>query len=277
MKIAIAFFGLPRCSKITFPSIEKNILSKLPKNSAHKCFYHLYVQEKVVSTHSNENGLLDKSNYEPFTTYEGILERPEEVISEIKLDEFKKFGNAWNKGADFTNLKNLLLQLRSLKKVTSLVERYEPDCVLFIRPDLFYHDPIEEKYFDLCMKHTKSVTLPEWQWGCGVNDRFALLGKNAYKVYGNRLDEAFNYCNNFKEPLHSERLLKYALIKNKIAIFILDIKASRVRINGEFVKEKFQTNISLLSPLTNPRKRFLFFTKIKTKIINFFQNQLIQI
>lgn len=264
MKIAIAFFGLPRCTVKAFPSIEENILKQLPAEASVKCFYHFYQQTHVVNAHSCENGELDLSNYERFKEYDGLLEKPEDVLPGLPFEKLKKFGDAWK--GDFTTLKNLLLQLHSLKKVTELVESFEPDCVLFVRPDMVFHDPIKALYYRMCQMLSDSVFLPEWQWGIGVNDRFAIVDKSAYQTYGKRLDEAINYCLEGNRPLHSERLLKYALIKNKKEIYILKAKASRIRVNGEFAPEKFVTNISFFSPLSNPHKRFLFFTQLKTRL-----------
>ena len=262
MKIAIAFFGLPRCTAKAFPSIEEHIFSRLPPGAEVKCFYHFYAQTQVVSARSQENGELDQSNYDRFKEYEGILEKPDDVLLTLGLENFKKFGDAWNK--DFNSLRNLLLQLHSLKKVTELVQSFDPDCVLFIRPDMVYHDPIHAFYYKACQKIKNSVFVPEWQWGIGINDRFALVEKGAYQAYGMRLDQAMNYCLEGNRPLHSERLLKYALLKSEANIYILKVKASRVRVNGEFAAEKFVTNISMFSPISNPHKRFLFLTKIKT-------------
>ena len=264
MKIAIAFFGLPRCSEKAFPSIEENILMHLPPGSEVKCFYHFYLQNQVVSAHSQENGDFNQSNYEVFKQFEGILEKPEDVLPSLPFEGLKKFGDAWK--GDFNSLKNLLLQLHSLKKVTELVEVFDPDCVFYVRPDLVYHDPINSVYYQLAQQLENSVFLPEWQWGLGVNDRFAVLGKHAYKIYGKRLDEAMNYCVEGNCPLHSERFLKHVLLKNHIEILILNAKASRVRINGDIVSEKFKTNISFFSPISNSQKRFLFVTQIKTKL-----------
>lgn len=263
MKIAIAFFGLPRCSEKSFPSIEQKIFANIPKGAEYKCFYHFYEQKEVISSRSNEQGELHESNYAPFQNYEGILEKPEDVLPTLPIEELKQFGDAWKN--DFGSMRNLLLQLHSLKEVTKLVENYNPDCVFFVRPDLIYHDNIQSYYYELVTSIPKSVFLPKWQWGIGVNDRFALLNKESYQAYGNRIDEAINYCTSGPHPLHSERLLKYALLKKNVNIYILDAQASRVRVNGDVVKEKFGTNISLTSPLTNKYKRFLFLTKWKTK------------
>jgi hypothetical protein len=265
VKIAVAFFGLPRCSEVTFPSIKQQIFAHLPTNAEVRFFFHFYFQNEVINTHSNESGVLAASNYSPFQSFEGVLERPEDVFQELNVEEFKKFGNAWPIDDHFMSLRNLLLQLRSLKKVTELVENFGPDCVLFARPDLFYHDPIPSYYYDASMTYKNAIFVPPWQWGIGLNDRFCLAGKNAYKAYGNRVDEALNYCMEGKRPLHSERLLKYAITKQKKEVYIINTKASRVRINGEFVKEKFGTNISFFSPISNPHKRFLFLSKVKTR------------
>ena len=156
--------------------------------------------------------------------------------------------------------------MHSLNKVTELVETFNPDCVLYARPDLVYHDSIPEFYYQLSQQLENSVFLPEWQWGLGVNDRFAILGKLAYKSYGKRINKAISYCIEGNRPLHSERFLKYVLLKNQTEILILNTKASRVRINGDVVAEKFKTNISLFSPISNPHKRFLFLAQIKTKL-----------
>jgi hypothetical protein len=264
MKIAIAFFGLPRCSEKSFPSIKQKIFANIPKDAEYKCFYHFYKQKEVISSRSNEQGELHESNYAPFQNYEGILEKPEDVLPALPIEELKQFGDAWKN--DFGSMQNLLLQLHSLKQVTKLVENYEPDCVFYVRPDLIYHDPIPGFYYNLAFQTSNCIFLPKWQWGIGVNDRFALLNKESYQAYGNRIDEAINYCKSGPHPLHSERLLKYALLKKNVNIYILDAQASRVRVNGDIVNEKFKTNISFTSPLTNKYKRFLFLTQLKTKL-----------
>ncbi|MFP5385352.1 MAG: hypothetical protein ACLGHN_04695 [Bacteriovoracia bacterium] len=264
MKIAIAFFGLPRCSEKAFPTIESNIFKQLPKDAEVKCFYHFYLQTEVVNPHSGENGPFDQSNYDYFKKYEGIFEKPSEVLPTLPFEDVKKYGDAWND--NFNNVKNLFLQLNSLKKVTELVGSFDPDVVLFARPDLVYHDPIFPEYYELCLRNPDAVFIPDWQWGIGLNDCFAVTGKDAYKVYGKRIDEVFNYCtDNGIRPLHSERLLKYALLKHKKEILVMKVKASRVRMNGNLANENYNMRISFFSPLTNSQKRFFVLSLLKTK------------
>mgnify|MGYP001209651558 CR=1 FL=1 len=171
MKIAIAFFGIPRCSKKSYPSIKEQIIEHLPPGAKTKCFYHFYEQKEVVNARSGEEGELDQTNYVYFEKFAGILEKPDDAFKKTPFEKAKKFGNAWSRDIeDFSTLRNLLLQLRSLKKVTKLVESFEPDCVFFVRPDLLYHEPIPDYYYNLSKNSINSIFVPGWQWGAGIND-----------------------------------------------------------------------------------------------------------
>ena len=269
MKIAIAFFGLPRCSSVAMPTIQQYLFNHFPNGSEIKCFYHFYQQNQVVNPRSGENGTLDESNYQPFMQYEGVLDDPQETLKYLPFEKLKLFGDIWQD--DFNSLRNLLLQLHSLKKVTELVKSFSPDAVLFARPDLVYHDPVQSHVYLMALENRDSVFVPNWQWGSGLNDTFAVCGSSAFEVYGSRLDDAIDYCQENKEPLHSERLLKYALLKANKDIYHLDVKASRVRLGGVIAKENFTPyKHYLLSRFTNPFKRFFFITAVKTRIKTYF-------
>jgi len=269
MKIAVAFFGLPRCSNVAMPSIQQNLIAHFPTGSEYKCFYHFYQQTIVVNSRSGENGVLDESNYQPFLEYDGVLEEPQAVLKHLPLDGLKHFGDAWDDG--FYSLRNLLLQLHSLKNVTERVKTWSPDVVLFARPDLVYHDPVPPHLYLMAMEYENSVFVPNWQWGRGLNDTFGVCGKGSFGAYGTRLDEVINYCNDAREPLLSEHLLKYVLLKNNKEVYHLNAKASRVRIGGVVAKENFIPYKSyFFARFTNPFKRFFFVTGIKTKVKTWF-------
>jgi len=269
MKVAVAFFGLPRCSRLCMPSIEQNLFAHFPYASEYRCFYHFYQQAKVVNPRSGENGALDESNYRPFMEYAGFLEDPQVVLGSLPFEELQLFGDIW--GDNFNSLRNLLLQLYSLKRVTGLVKASNPDVVLFARPDMVYHDPVPQHVYLMARKYRNSVFVPNWQWGSGLNDTFSVCGSGAFEAYGSRLDEVFNYCQAKKEPLHSERLLKYALLKADKDIYHLNAKASRVRLGGVIAQENFIPYKSyFFARFTNPFKRFFFITGIKTRIKTFF-------
>jgi hypothetical protein len=269
MKIAVAFFGLPRCTVVAMPTIQQNLFAHFPIGSAFRCFYHFYQQTQVVNARSGENGSLDEANYQPFMQFEGLLENPQIVLEGLPLERLKLFGDIWCD--DFNSVRNLLLQLHSLKKVTELVKNYNPDVVLFARPDLVYHDPVPSHVYLMAQAYRNSVFIPNWQWGSGLNDLFAVCGKGSFEAYGNRLDEVFNYCHDKNEPLHSEHLLKYVLLKNNKDIYHLSVKASRVRIGGVIAQENFVPYKNFFfARFTNKFKRFFFLTGVKTKIKTYF-------
>jgi len=271
MKIAVAYFGLPRCSDITVPTIKQNLLDQMPRDAEVRSFYHFYQQDRVVNPRSGENTTLDPANYAPFLQHEGVLETPEARLPQLPLEDAKAFGDAWNDG--FNSLRNLFLQLGSLKTVTGLVERWDPDVVLFARPDLAYHDAVPPVVYHVCVEDPAAVFVPNWQWGKGLNDTFAVCGKDAYRACGNRLELALTYCREKQDVLHSERLLKYAVLKAGLRVYHLDAKASRVRAGGVFAQENYSSHRSAFGVLTNSQKRFFFLTKLRTQLKLHFARQ----
>ena len=237
MKIAVAFFGIPRATQQCFPSIQKKILDTLPKDAEVKVFFHLYQQSMVINKRSKENGALTNEDYAPFLDFTGKLEAPEDCLETWDFEGIKESGDYWND--DFASLKNLIHQLNSLYEVTQMLKDYEPDVVLFIRPDLIYHDSFRNNCVRFSLKYPNSSFIPAWQWFRGLNDRFSICGKQSYEAYGERILNIKDYLSSVDNPLHSEDLLKFSLNKNNTLIMPLCIKASRVRIGGLIRKEKF--------------------------------------
>ncbi|WLG46904.1 hypothetical protein [Pseudomonas sp. FP1740] len=239
MKIALAFYGIPRSTTICFPSIQENILNSLPENAEVEFFYHLYEQSKVVNKRSGENGALSPQEYHPFLSFNGGLEKPGECLEKWDFEGVKSFGDVWKD--DFNSLSNLIHQLNSLHQVTLLIEDYKPDVTIFLRPDLFYHDPLPKEIFSMLLNDKTSVFIPAWQWWGGYNDRFAVCGADSYKVYGKRICEMVNFCESAKKPLHAEELVKFVITSHKILPLPLNVRASRVRLDGTFKKEIFSS------------------------------------
>jgi hypothetical protein len=92
MKIIILFFGLLRRSEKSFTSIEQKIITNILKDVQYMCFYPFYEQKEVVSS---KQGELHESNYAPFQNYEGVLEKSEDVLSTLPIEELKRFGDVW--------------------------------------------------------------------------------------------------------------------------------------------------------------------------------------
>lgn len=238
MKIGIGFFGLPRNTDRTFSSIQEHILEPAARLGTVLPRFHLYQQTHVVNPRSNENAQITHQQYLPFEAFEGELQSPEGVAEHHGLASLSARGDAW--GDNNQSLRNLLLQLHSLHNVTCQLERLSPDVVIFVRPDLRYHHSFEAGLRDMLVNSDHIVRLPFWQWAGGYNDRFAICGRKAYIAYGKRLEQACSYLHEHpNRPLHSERLLRFALDNQNVSVQRLDVQASRVRVNGEEVPESF--------------------------------------
>ncbi|MFL6969338.1 hypothetical protein ACJ6X8_24195 [Pseudomonas alvandae] len=237
LKVALAFFGIPRNSEICFPSIQENALAQIPAGSEVRCFYHLYKIDEVRNPRSGEQGELKADNYAPFTTMTGRLESTEGVLERWDFERVKALGDTW--GDEHASLRNLIYQLNSLNTVTAMMEPFDPDFVVFVRPDNFYHTALPAYIFAHPDARRLNAYIPDWQWWGGLNDRFAVCGRDAYRAYGKRIERIFDFCKATGRKLHSERLLKYALQQAQVKVCTLATTASRVRIDGTFAEESF--------------------------------------
>jgi len=261
MRIALAYFGLPRNSSICFPSIEKNIYKRLPsKNACVKSFYHLYEPQLVKNSRSGENAFLSEENYRVFEGMTGCYEVAGECLDKWKVEELKGHGDVWMD--NFKSLENLVHQLNSLHIVTSMVKAFRPNVVIFLRPDLIYHDPLPDFVVPAISARHRAIYIPDWQWWNGLNDRFAVCGSSVFEAYGKRIELALPFCKEMKRGLHAERLLSYAMKKVGARIRTLEVRASRVRVGGEIVEETFSSRHSMgrrenriLLPLARLRTR----------------------
>lgn len=261
LNIAVAFFGIPRNSQICFPSIQANVLAQLPADSNVKCFYHLYKIDEVQNSRSGEQGLLAADNYAPFETMTGRLDSTDGVLERWDFEQVKALGDTW--ADDFASLRNLIYQLNSLHEVTTMMESFKPDFVVFVRPDNFFHTALPTYVFEQPEARRLNAYIPDWQWWGGLNDRFAICGRDTYVAYGKRIERIFDFSKATGRKLHSERLLKFALQQAGAKICTVPTQASRVRISGAFAEESF-------SPKRGMGKRenryFHFFARLRTLI-----------
>ena len=259
LNIAVAFFGIPRNSQICFPSIQANVLAQLPADSNVKCFYHLYKIAEVQNSRSGEQGELAADNYLPFESMTGALTSTEGVLERWDFERIKTLGDTW--ADDYASLRNLIYQLNSLYTVTDMMESFNPDFVVFVRPDNFFHSALPAYVFEHAEARRHNAYIPDWQWWGGLNDRLAICGRDTYVAYGKRIDRIFDFCTVTGRKLHSERLLKFALQQAGAKICTIDTQASRVRITGAFAEESF-------SPKRGMGKRenryFHFFARLRT-------------
>lgn len=244
LRIALVFFGITRALRLTLPSITENLIAPARAIAKEVRLYgHFFAQTAISNPRSGEEGTLDPEEYRLLQLDEVELEAPGACLDLYPVAEMQAQGDAWGDG--FASFRNLVHQLHSLKRATLLAEGFQPDIVIFARPDLLYHDSAAEQLDLLARSRRTFVVVPDWSRWHGHNDRFALVkGAEAVAAYGSRADRMAEYCRRGKR-LHSERLLKYAL--NGQRVRTVAMRASRVRANGMQVLEDFTPGRGLVT------------------------------
>ena len=237
-KCALVFFGIDRRLDITAPSIFKNVIAPAEKIFDLSFFGHLWALKDISNKRSGEVGELPLPRLHLLPHGKYVVEEPS-AISEIDMfQRLTEYGDFWQD--DFKSLRNLYSQLTSLKYATELAINNAPEYVIFLRPDLVYHDNFESALRRADQAQGSLVQVPNWQGHKGLNDRFAICsGLDAIRSYGKRLEVAIKFCEERQGPIHAERLVKYALEKKNIVYERIPQRASRIRIHGELQAEDF--------------------------------------
>jgi hypothetical protein len=236
LRVAVVFFGITRALRLTLPAIAANVVG--PARSVARevrTYGHFFTQTSISNVRSGEVGELDPEEFR-LLNLDGVeTEAPGACLDLYPMTEMQARGDIWKD--DFASFRNLVHQLHSLRRATLLAEPFQPDIVIFARPDLLYHDSMAEHLDFLARAHRSFVLLPDWSQWFGHNDRFALAkGEAAIAAYGRRAERMGEYCARPKR-LHAERFLKFALGDQRVRP--VHLRASRVRSNGLQVLEDF--------------------------------------
>lgn len=237
MRIAIGFYGITRSLKHTAGSIHRNVLEPARRAGEVTVFCHFYVQQMIDNPRTGEYGSLDPDEWKLLAPDHCGLE-PAGSQREVELfTQLQGFGNAWED--DGQSLRNIIRQLTSLQKVSQMIRKTSDfDLVVYLRADMEYHDVFDFPAIFRSMDRN-TVMVPNWAWGGGLNDRFAIGGSRAHAVYANRIERALDYCQRLNKPLHSERLLMYALGRDCVRLQTMPIRATRIRLGGSPSEEFF--------------------------------------
>ncbi len=236
LKVAVVFFGITRALRLTLPSIIENVLDPARAIAREVRLYgHFFTQTVISNARSGEVGELDPEEYRLLALDAVELEEPVACLDLYPMAQMKARGDIWRD--DFASFRNLVHQLHSLRRATLMAEAFQPDVVIFARPDLLYHDSMAQPLDMLARAHRQFVLVPDWSEWFGLNDRFALAkGAEGIAAYGRRAERMGEYCARGKR-LHSERFLKFALEGQRVRR--VHMRASRVRSNGLQVLEDF--------------------------------------
>ena len=236
-RIAIGFFGITRSLKWTLPSIQKNIIAPARELGEVRLFAHLYQQEHINNPRSGEHQSLDPNEYQLLNCDEVKLEQPGNCLITENYEWILSHGDAFHD--EGKSLANLIHMLHSLQQVGRMMTAWKPDILVLARPDLTYQNDFSQVLIDQLKSPSNSLTLPNWQWFGGYNDRFAVCGPAAGYAYTNRKDLIKDYLKRTGGPLPAERFLRFNLHKGNISVKTCSLRASRTRANGIAVEEDF--------------------------------------
>jgi hypothetical protein len=238
MKIALCFRGIARSLKHTISSIRSNIIDPAKRIAEVRVFTHLFDQADIDNPRSNERGPLDRREHLLLQSDELYLEEPGQCLALHDFDRLKEYGDPWSN--DFTSLRNLVHELHSLRQGWTMAERWKPDVIMFLRPDLLYESSFEVLLNKIQSNQRKGLCIPVWQGCWGANDRFAVATSlEAARTYALRISYIHDYCAGRNRPLHAEKFLLHRLRQEKTPVWFTNIRARRVRSNGAYAPEKF--------------------------------------
>lgn len=247
MRVAVIFFGIARRLADTIGSIETRVFGANAGQGLHFTrIASLNLVDVIVSPRSGEIGIVPERN-EVFLldadTY--LLQRQDDATIAEALAAAQRQPDIYRD--DWASVRNHLHQLASLKRAWPLIEQARPgfDRVLFIRPDLFYHDDFPLARIAPLLSAPNAIALPDWGGFRGLNDRLAFAGMEAARHYANRLDLIPDFT--AKQPIRPERMLARALFLGGCTAMALPVRATRVRADGRRHPEDFATRIPLPS------------------------------
>ncbi len=237
-RIAIGFFGLSRSLKWTLPSIRENVIEPARQLGEVRLFAHLYQQTHITNPRSGEDNSLDPEEYRLLECDEVTLEAPGQCLQEAQYDWILSHGDAFHDNGK--SLANLIHQLHSLQVVGKMIEAWNPELIVLIRPDLYYKDSFFKVLSDQLHRSEQYISVPNWQWYGGVNDRFAVGSKRACLAYTSRIELAPLYLEKKGGPLPAERFLRFCLNFHGLIPVAVPLKACRVRASGRMENENFK-------------------------------------
>jgi hypothetical protein len=243
MKVAIAFWGLPRSVKYTINSIQTNIFDVLTReNIEYDIYIHAYILNgKYQNVRTKENcEQIDNEQYKLLNPKYLKLDDQNIVKQKLNLPQYYSKKDPWNTG--YNSVNNYILSSYSKLIVSEMIKQNDNtyDYILYMRPDVLYLNELPVSYLDETHCNNTQICVPDFHsYGfyknMKINDRFAICNRTTYKIYG----YIFLYLLNLSKitSLHSESILTIILSQNKIKWEKIPFYFNRVRVNGVVLKD----------------------------------------
>ena len=192
MNITLAFYGIPRYTPISAPSIEKNLLAPVApaRLGTVTVVYHLWridtdLEQAIRGRLGTGRGSL--------RLLQGIF-GPGRSAAGLRIDQGIRVMEGpmgMRSAMTLRHCENLMHQLQSLKRVTEHVRSTDPDIVVFARPDLQYHDRIPSSARVASSPECRPIAPSRsGTGGEGSTIGSPYAGKSAFEAYGLRIGQA---------------------------------------------------------------------------------------
>ena len=238
----VILFGIPKQFRLVWRSYMKNIVHRNPRMKF-EVYMHMYSDLHQQPFSNAKNGERNTHLDSPDDIW-SILNETEDIptILTTSLQSiFEKSELSWIQQSDtsfftnysFTTLQNVFRQGNSLREAFFTLQKHKNNwndshhVYIFARPDTFLIDPVD---IPSNIGNT-DVIVPSWHSWDGYNDRFAVAGPDAAKIFATKVDgykEAILARRRWRifEGLppfrNSETLLKNWLLENKLNVTELE-------------------------------------------------------
>ena len=234
MRVALAFWGLTRSLRLTYPTIRQRILDVLKKNNIeYTIFLHTYVLNTPYSNPRNKeyNLSLDNTEYQLLEAQYCQREDQNAVKQTLNLPAYRTHPDPWN--TNYNMVDNFVLAMYSKKQVAQLIQTSGEtfDYVLFLRPDVQFLNDFNPTWFQ--QTTLTQICVPEFHcFSFQFNDRFAIATQNNAYSMAQTFERMLDYSK--QKPLHSESF-HYDMTTSVLGLTIAYIPFyfNRVRANGQ--------------------------------------------
>lgn len=248
-RIAVCFFGITRSLSHTIESIRQNVLEPARRCGEVRVFAHLFDQHRIFNPRSKEDGTMNPYENKLLGANELISESPGDCLEIWNYDKLRQQPDPW--ADNYHSLRNFLHQMHSIMKVGRLAEVWKPSVCIYVRPDQLYVDSLMPYIQRSLQSPQPTLYYPNWQHHGGMNDRFAIAShQRAAEVYSRRGLLISECRQNLGGPFNGERLLKYAVLREKLASEPIYVRAYRMRLGGIVEAERFRRPRSSLNKTT---------------------------
>jgi hypothetical protein len=246
--IAFLYFGDLRTFRHVHTNHNQHVFDPL-RSAGYICDIYMHTWHKNENTPDTLKYIRDvlspvyfvEENQQEFETYIAL-----DNLFDQKLWDLK--GDSEDGEWPINLLRNHLCALESLRRVYGAFEKQQhkmlSDLVCVIRPDLWFFSAINPCVISGICGNTDAIAIPNFASFGGYNDRMAIGGKNAIRVYAQRSSCLLEFRRT-QGRISSERVLKFALDKNHIKPHHLDISFEICRSDHLTTTARFVSKIYL--------------------------------